>query len=114
MEALQPAIGMFSKVFAVVDAVDECSDETRAGLLKELRSLSNIISLLVTSRKHGAIAREFEGTKQVNIRAKDEDIETCIEDRVSRHPLHVGRDPKFRKEMVKMITEKAQGMSVFT
>jgi hypothetical protein len=114
VEALQSAIGMFSKVFAVVDAVDESSDETQARLLKELRSLSNTINLLVTSRKHGAIAREFDGIKQLDIRATDEDIETYIEDRISCKPLHVGRDPKFRKEMVKMITEKAQGMSVFT
>jgi hypothetical protein len=41
---------------------------------------SNIISLLVTSHKHGAIAREFEETKQLDIRATDEDVETYIED----------------------------------
>jgi hypothetical protein len=114
VEALKLAIEMFSKTFAVVDAVDECSDETRAGLLKELRSLSNAISLLVTSRKHGAIEQEFDGIKQLDIRATDNDVEAYIEDRISRQPLHVGRDSKFRKEMVKMITEKAQGMSVST
>jgi hypothetical protein len=112
VEALQSAIGMFSKVFAVVDALDECSDETRAGLLKELQFLSNTTSLLVTSRNHAPIPRDFHGIKQLDIRATVEDVDTYIQDRISRQPLHVGRDPKFRKEMVKMITEKAQGMSV--
>jgi hypothetical protein len=112
VEALQSAIGMFSEVFAVVDALDECSDETLAGLLKELRSLSKITSLLVTSRKHGTIAREFNATPQLDIRAMDEDIETYIDDRISGQLLDVGRNPKFREEMVKMITEKAKGMSV--
>jgi hypothetical protein len=112
IDALQSATRMFSKVFAVIDALDECSDETWAGLLKVLRSLSNPVSLLVTSRNHVTIARDFHGTKQLDIRATDKDVETYIEDRISRQPLHVGRDPKFRKEMVKKITEKAQGMSV--
>jgi hypothetical protein len=59
METLQSVIGAFAKVFAVVDALDECPDETRTELFEELRSLANI-NLLVTSRHHAAIARDFQ------------------------------------------------------
>jgi hypothetical protein len=110
VEVLQSAIAKFSKVFVVVDALDECSHETRAELLKVLQSLSNTAYLLVMSRNDAAIARDFNGTKQLDIRAPDGDVEMYIEERISREPLHVGRDPKFGKEMVKVITEKAQGM----
>jgi len=46
-ETLQSVIGAFAKVFAVVDALDECPDETRTELFEELRSLANI-NLLVS------------------------------------------------------------------
>jgi hypothetical protein len=35
---LQAEIGRFSKIFVVVDALDECPESNRSALLKELRA----------------------------------------------------------------------------
>jgi glycyl-tRNA synthetase alpha subunit len=47
LDALESVSGKFSKVFVVVDALDECSNETRAEFLIALQHLSRTISLLV-------------------------------------------------------------------
>src|SRR5271170_1934572 len=51
-----------SKVFIVVDALDECreDDATRALLLEVLRSLPRQVNLMVTSRNLSSIGRDFK------------------------------------------------------
>jgi hypothetical protein len=60
--ALNSEIQTYSKVFLIVDALDECreDDGTREKLLKVLRSLDGNVNLMVTSRDLPPIARSFE------------------------------------------------------
>jgi len=85
-EALKSELGMYSKIFIVVDALDECPEEngTRANLLKALRSLGGTVNLMVTSRDLPSIAREFQRTKRLDIRANDSDVQRYIEGRIAR------------------------------
>ena len=108
-------MGTFSKAFVVVDALDECTDRTRAELLIALRSLGSNVSMLVTSRNLASIAQEFHETKHLDIRASDKDVEKYIEGRIPLEPslqTHVDNDPSLREEIVEKITENIQGMSV--
>jgi len=87
-EMLEEEIGMYSKVFIVVDALDECPESrgTRADLSKVLRSLPRNVNLMVTSRDLSSIARSFHETKRLDIRADDQDVRKYLESRISSVP----------------------------
>ena len=80
--ALRSEIQLYSKVFIVVDAFDECleDDETRAKLLGALRALSGTVNVMITSRELASIARRLEGTKRLDIYANDEDVQKYVTD----------------------------------
>src|SRR3984957_18446143 len=98
-----------SKVFIVVDALDECreDDATRARLLKVLRSLPRQVNLMVTSRNLPSIGRHFEGAKRLHIRAKDDDMKIYIEGRIALGPQHL---EILQELIVNKIVENAKGM----
>ena len=102
-------IKTYSKVFVVVDALDECreDDATRARLLEVLRSLPGNVNLMVTSRNLPSIARDFGGTKRLHIRAKDDDIRAYIEDRIAFGPQCL---KNLQEVIVNKIVENAKGM----
>jgi hypothetical protein len=116
-QALQSEIGTFTKVFIIVDALDECSetDGTRATLVAALRSLATTVKLLVTSRDLASISRDFHEAKRLEIHATNHDVRTYIERRISQVPrlaIHVDGNSMMRKEIVKKVTANARGMYV--
>lgn len=103
------------RVFLVVDALDECTEEssTRAELLDELKTLPENVNLLVTSRRISAIMNEFEGAESLEIYANDKDTTKYILGRIQReHRLarHVKADPGLQQAIINGIISKAQGM----
>jgi hypothetical protein len=105
----------FSKVFMVIDALDECSESsgTRMSFLTEIQKLQPSIHLLVTSRYIPPIDREFEKASHVEIRASDDDIRRYIESRIERERRllrHVQADPGMRETIINTIVEKAKVM----
>jgi hypothetical protein len=111
LETLQSVTKKLSKVVLVVDALDECSSETRAELLISLRHLSSSMSLLVTSRD---LAPDFHGTSHLDIQANSGDVRSYIEGRIPRTDLqmHVDKNPTLRDDIVKAITRNVEGMLV--
>ncbi|KAH0536690.1 hypothetical protein FGG08_006456 [Glutinoglossum americanum] len=112
---LQSEVCRFSKVFIVIDALDECpeSKRTRDNFLVEVRKLQPRIHLLVTSRHVSTIEREFEKSARVEIRASDEDVKRYLEGRVKtegRLVRHVKADPALQDTIVNTIAEKAKGI----
>ena len=47
-KALRAEIARYSKIFIVVDAVDELAERDQGYLITELRSLANVVNLMVT------------------------------------------------------------------
>jgi len=107
--ALTAEIETYSRVFIVVDALDECreDDATRAMFLEVLRSLPGNVNLMVTSRNLPSIARDFEGTKRLRIRARDDDIRIYIEGRIALGPRHL---KKLQETIVTRVVKNANGM----
>jgi hypothetical protein len=103
---LQSEVRYFSKVFVVIDALDECSD--RQSLLCELRS---IVHLLITSRS--SLANEFHDADQLEIGAHLGDIARYIESRIEGELL-VKSDSSLRAAIIDNVIERSQGMSVST
>jgi len=108
-EVLISEIRTYSKVFIVVDALDECreDDATRAMLLAVLRSLPEQVNLMVTSRNLPSISRDFEGAKRLHIRAKDDDIRVYIEGRIALGPRHL---KNMQEAIVDKLVDNAKGM----
>ncbi|KAI9775380.1 MAG: hypothetical protein M1839_001235 [Geoglossum umbratile] len=112
---LQSEIRRFSRVFVIIDALDECAegDGTRGRFLAELRKPQPDIHLLVTSRHMPIPERDFEEAMRVEIRARDEDVEKHLESRIGRESRltgYVKRDPSLRGTVVSTIVKKARGM----
>jgi hypothetical protein len=106
---LESEIALYSKIFIVLDALDECREEdaTRAKLLKTLLSLPKHVHLMVTSRNISSITREFEGMDRIDIRGTDEDVRTYIEGRIALAPRHI---QNLRETIAKTILGNVDGM----
>lgn len=112
----------FDKVFIILDALDECPDEQRAGFLKFLTSIVNPgrdgpanIKLFVTSRRETDIARSFASFPTIQIEAKEvaSDIESYVKFELDRclgdGTLKIA-DPKLKEEILEALLKKAGGM----
>ena len=112
-ELLQSEVRRFSKVFIVVDALDECLESTRDNFLVEIRRLQPSIHLLVTSRYNATIECESDKAARVEIRANDEDVKRYLKDRIERECqlVHqVRKDPSLQELIINTIVENSKGM----
>jgi hypothetical protein len=109
MKALKAEISPYTKVFIIVDALDECSEETREYLLRAFQSLAGTVNLLFTSRNLPSIARYFEGTKRLDICPSDEDLRAYVEARFNQSRFGLRR-LDVRETVVNRVVQRAQGM----
>ncbi|KAJ7577786.1 hypothetical protein C8J56DRAFT_869577 [Mycena floridula] len=113
--ALQAQIQLYSHVYLVVDALDECSVNIRDDFISTIRSLadSGHLNVLITSRDISTIAQEFMNEARINVRAHDEDVLSYISYRIEhekRLKTIVKEDAVLKKDIVTQVTEKAAGM----
>jgi hypothetical protein len=113
---LQREAQKFSRVFIIIDALDECSndDRTRRRLLEKLRTLQKLasVNLMVTSRPFPDIIEEFESAITLEIRASEGDIRAYLEEQMSRLPRCVLKDSRLQARIVDGITGAVNGMYV--
>lgn len=85
--ALLATIKSFGQVFIVLDALDECSRQHRNGLLPLFHQMERDgINLFLTSRHHPEdIQNSFCNSAKVEIRAKDDDLETYIRYKIDKN-----------------------------
>ena len=111
---LQAEAANFSRIFIIIDAFDECSndDRTRQSLLERLRTLqkSTSVNLMVTSRPLPDITEEFERAMTLEIRASETDIRTYLEEQMSRLPRCVLKDSRLQARIVDEISGAVDGM----
>jgi hypothetical protein len=85
--ALQIVAATYSRVFIIVDALDECqaSDGCRSRLLSEIFSLlaKTGANFFATSRPNPYIENEFKGRISLEILASDEDVRRYIDGHMS-------------------------------
>jgi len=113
---LQSEVRRFSRVFVVIDALDECTECEATILLHELRKLLSHIRLLVLSRHVKYIERELHQEAYLEIFAHDEDIERYAKARIqeqSKLIRHLKAEPTLRDDILQSVVKKAQGMYVF-
>ncbi|KAJ6201088.1 LOW QUALITY PROTEIN: hypothetical protein J3E72DRAFT_413051 [Bipolaris maydis] len=103
IDDIKMALHSFSRVFILVDALDECrvNDSCRAKLLSQLSELQTNCgaNLFATSR--------FEGDTWLEIRASEQDIQRYIEAHIDELP-----HPDLQQEISSKIVKAVDGMDV--
>jgi hypothetical protein len=112
VKSLCSIIGLYSRVFIIIDALDEChvSNEGRDKLLSIVFSLQvqAQTNVFITSRFIPEIMSQFEGCMSKEIRAKDDDILKYIDERIpqllrSRISKYPDLQNSIRSEVVKAV-----------
>lgn len=103
--------GAVSKLYMVVDALDECPMEanTKDNVLRVLQKLPNL-HLLVTSRPHVDIGCDFN-TVELGIQANKHDMEAFVRGRLEEEPnlKRYVRDD-FKETLIEKVMQKSEGM----
>lgn len=109
-------VPLYSQVYIVVDALDEChnTDRQRDRFLSELFSLqqfqSNHVNILATTRFVPEIVQRFAGHPHIEIRAHASDLEIYLANRMTTLDDFVLRDSKLQKQITSCIMGAAEGM----
>lgn len=112
---LQGVVLSYSKVFIIIDALDECTDadDVRFILLTELKKLQHRICLLVMSRPIPDLEEPLEGAIRVNVEASLIDIKNYLLQRLENTrsmQRHLTEEPSLRDKIVSVISQKIKGM----
>jgi len=115
-KVFQSVTAMFSKVFIIIDALDECRtiDGCRTRLLTEIflaqdKSTANIFA---TSRFLPDVMERFEGSIPLEIRATEEDVRRYLDGCMFRLPAFVVRNRDLQEEIKSGIVLLVKGMCV--
>jgi hypothetical protein len=111
---LRSSLKGFSKVFVVVDAMDECPELQREVLIQHLRTLGSNVNLMITSRPN--ISPEtfsLPYLERLDIEAVPRDIQGYIDAQIKLSPrlsTHVHEQPILREEISTKIIGTVDGM----
>ncbi|KAI1377192.1 hypothetical protein F4677DRAFT_459094 [Hypoxylon crocopeplum] len=112
--ALKLVASLYSRVFIVVDALDECqtSGGCRTKLLLEVFDLQKQdgTNILATSRFIPEILSEFTTSTSLEIRATKEDVRRYLKGHMEQLPPFVLRNSKVIEDIINIISEAADGM----
>lgn len=111
-KCLHSVCSLYSKVFIVIDALDECEHTQCLKLLSEMFALQTRtgVNILATSRLIPEISRRFEAAKHMEVRASEEDLQGYMEGNISRLPRCVQRDEDLHDEIKSTIVNCVDGM----
>lgn len=101
------------KLYVVLDALDECSPDELATLLKSLQSIKPEISLLMSSRPLDSIGQHLGNHSRIEISADELEMEKYVYHRLQHEytlARFVKKTPEFREEIVRIAVKKAQKM----
>lgn len=115
-KALHSVISSFSKVFIIIDALDECqvNDRCRPRLLSEIFNLQAKCgaNLFATSRFIPEITDQFKSGAWLEIRASDDDLRRYLDAYMAR-PKCVSKSPDLQEKIKDLIVKTVDGMYVF-
>ena len=112
-ETLQSVISSFSKVFIIIDALDECqvNDECQTRFISEFLDLQSKrgANTFATSRFIPEIISRFRGGPSLEIRASDDDVR-YLDGHMTRVPKCVSKSPELQEKITSTIIKIVDGM----
>ena len=113
-EVLKTECDSWSRIFIIVDALDECSekDATRQRVVEGLQSLqgSKKINILVTSRPIPSILWDFEVSERLKIRANSADIRRYLLGQMDRFSKRILAEKDLQANIMSRVIDAADGM----
>jgi len=115
-EVLQLEISDFSKIFIVLDALDECTttDNAARNLLVELQKLQPKLHLMVTGRPFAVKSMSlFPTHATLEVRARDLDIEKFVHGRIQADEnlrTYASGGNELENLIIETVVGKAKGM----
>lgn len=113
-QTVHSVTALFSRVFILVDALDECQvdNDCRTRLLSEIFSLQAKYQLnfFATSRNVPEVIERFGGSLLLEIRARDVDVERYLDGHISELPGYVLKNTELRDEIKNEIIKSVHGM----
>jgi hypothetical protein len=106
-DVLHSSFAGLSKVYIIVDAIDEYPEVQRRILLKYLAAMGPSINLMVTSRPH--IYSPLPNLETLDIRATREDIRAYVDAQIDFWPRlskHVQSQPELREDIHSKISSR--------
>ncbi|KAJ7458308.1 hypothetical protein B0H11DRAFT_1817909 [Mycena galericulata] len=110
---LSHTVAEFSKVYIVIDAVDEYPETQRRILMTYLATIGPMVNLMITSRPHVIPHSTLLNSTTLEICATQDDIQTFVDAQItmsSRLKNHVQTRPELREEIHSKITSTVDGM----
>ncbi|KAG9230726.1 ankyrin repeat protein, partial [Amylocarpus encephaloides] len=112
--SLQSTIAMYSRVFIVIDALDECNvaDGSRSAFLSELFSLQTkcTVNIFATSRFGTEFSAIFQNSLSLEIRASEHDVRRFLDGHILALPGFVRRSLDLQEEVKREIVKAVDGM----
>jgi hypothetical protein len=110
---LQAVLGQYSKVYIIVDAVDEYPEGKRQILLEHLIAMGSTVNLMVTSRPHIRLDGSLPNLEALEIRANEGDIRRYVAGQIQKSSWlskHIQTRTDLREEILSTITRTVDGM----
>ncbi|KAJ6563656.1 hypothetical protein DFH09DRAFT_984734, partial [Mycena vulgaris] len=110
---LRSIVSEYSRVFIIVDALDEYPEALRDTLLRRLSAFGPTVNLMLTSRPHINILRIFESYDTLEVRANADDIREYVDAQIlkfSRLAKHLKNCPDLKGEIETKIVQGSDGM----
>lgn len=113
---LQSVAAMYSRVFIIVDALDECqaTGHCRTRFLTEIFDLQAKcgVNIFATSRFIPEVIEKFGDSISLEIRASEQDVQKYIDGHISHLPSFVRCRPDLQEEIKTAIINAVDGMYV--
>ncbi|KAH7082954.1 ankyrin repeat domain-containing protein [Paraphoma chrysanthemicola] len=111
-EALRNVLDHYPHAYIVIDALDECLNDTRRQLIARLSDLraGRDVRLMVTARFMPDIEVAFRAALRLEVRASREDVKRYITSQMYRLPTCVQRDAALQETVLLKITDAVNGM----
>ncbi|CAH0024927.1 unnamed protein product [Clonostachys rhizophaga] len=114
LEVLHLVVPRYSRVFLVIDALDECqtSNHRIINFLDKLVELQRKhgINIFATSRYIPHIVNHFRSSVSLEIRARQDDITRYINGQMDQLPNHIQANEKLQEEIRAEIVDAVDGM----
>jgi hypothetical protein len=112
-KALESAINQYSKVYFIIDALDEYPEHPRHLFLEYLGTLGPQVHIMMTSRPHLDLGAVFPGLRMIEIQATEEDIYRYLAMQIKNSPRlskHIQTRPELVDEIQSKIVANCKGM----
>ncbi|CAG9947818.1 unnamed protein product [Clonostachys rosea f. rosea IK726] len=115
LETLSCVSKKFSRIFIVIDALDEypITDGGRSKFISALLALHSqtSVNLLVTSRNYPVIKQRMEGSRTLEIHANDRDLRRYLQERIVYGESKILQRPDFQKSVAEGVINSVNGVS---